>query len=118
MLIHLVKTTEEFFNGVWEYNKTSEIRKNDRNYQVGNILLQQEYNTAERALTGRFVLSHITYVLTAEQYSEGLKEGYCMLSLNTFLKYQSVRPLKIHLIQNYGCLVQVDENKYIDIQEL
>ena len=37
--IHTLKIETEFFKAVKERRKTFEIRKNDRNFQVGDILI-------------------------------------------------------------------------------
>ncbi|HBD0694848.1 TPA: DUF3850 domain-containing protein, partial [Enterococcus faecalis] len=41
-VIHTLKIETEFFKAVKERRKTFEIRKNDRNFQVGDILILEE----------------------------------------------------------------------------
>ncbi len=69
-----VKTAPSYFDAAMAGKKMFELRKNDRNYQVGRKLLQKEFKDNE--YTGREILQEITYLL--EDYT-GLEEGYCIL---------------------------------------
>ncbi|MHC5722582.1 MAG: DUF3850 domain-containing protein [Nostoc sp.] len=58
--------------------KTFELRKNDRNYQVGDSLTLIEINpTNELAPTGRQTNKEVVYLLTGW----GLQEGYVVLAI-------------------------------------
>ena len=37
-MIHALKTLPEYFEAVWENKKTFELRKNDRDFKVGDYL--------------------------------------------------------------------------------
>jgi hypothetical protein len=75
---HCLKTINPYFNDVKSGNKTFEIRKNDRDFKVGDLLLLQEYHRGE--FTGEAFWRVITYVLSdAEQF--GLKDGYVILGI-------------------------------------
>jgi ASC-1-like (ASCH) protein len=41
---HRLKTWPEYFEALLSGKKTFEIRKNDRDYQVNDLLLLQKYN--------------------------------------------------------------------------
>lgn len=69
-----VKTAPSYFEAAMAGKKMFELRKNDRNYQVGRKLLQKEFKDNE--YTGRELLQEITYLL--EDYT-GLEDGYCIL---------------------------------------
>lgn len=73
--IHEVKLGTEFFDDALSNRKTFEIRKNDRDYRVGDLLELKEY--ANGAETGRTLTKYVAYIL--EEYS-GLLEGYCIMS--------------------------------------
>lgn len=71
-----VKTAPSYFEAAMAGKKMFELRKNDRNYQVGRKLLQKEFKDNE--YTGRALLQEITYLL--EDYT-GLEDGYCILGV-------------------------------------
>ena len=75
---HDLKISSSYFWPVKAGRKTAELRKDDRNYQVGDILNLQEYNNGK--YTGRCVSVDVTHVLrNCEEY--GLMAGYCILSI-------------------------------------
>ena len=74
--VHSVKIGKEFFEDVKNNIKTFELRKNDRNYKVGEILELHEYEAGEE--TGRTCRKLITYML--KEFT-GLQDGYCILGL-------------------------------------
>jgi ASC-1-like (ASCH) protein len=59
---HRLKIWPEYFEAVLSGKKTFEIRKNDRDYQVNDLLLLQEYNPKTNEYTGREVLVEVTYI--------------------------------------------------------
>ena len=74
--VHSVKIGKEFFEDVKNNIKTFELRKNDRNYKVGEILELHEYEAGEE--TGRTCRKLITYML--KEFT-GLQDGYCILGI-------------------------------------
>ena len=65
---HELKTWIEYFDKVADGIKTFEIRKNDRNFQVGDILLLKEYCNKTEAYTGAFVEVEVTYILDKQPF--------------------------------------------------
>ncbi|UOE78430.1 DUF3850 domain-containing protein (plasmid) [Parageobacillus thermoglucosidasius] len=59
---HRLKTWPEYFEAVLSGKKTFEIRKNDRDFRVNDLLLLQEYNPKTEEYTGREVLVEVTYI--------------------------------------------------------
>jgi ASC-1-like (ASCH) protein len=59
---HRLKIWPEYFEAVLSGKKTFEIRKNDRDYQVSDLLLLQEYNPKTNEYTGRELLVEVTYI--------------------------------------------------------
>ena len=72
--VHEEKTAPSFFEAAMAGKKLFELRKNDRNYHVGDTLVQKEFK--ENEYTGRELIQEITFV--QEDYA-GLEEGYCIL---------------------------------------
>lgn len=58
--------------------KTFEVRKNDRGYQVGDILHLKEFDTDRNEYTGDSIYRKVTYILDDPQY---VKEGFVIMSL-------------------------------------
>lgn len=46
-MIHALKTLPEYFEAVWENKKTFELRKNDRDFKVGDYLAFNEWLVEE-----------------------------------------------------------------------
>jgi len=75
---HELKILPQFYNGVSSQRKTFEIRKDDRDYQVGDIIVLREFDGKE--YTGHMTKRIITYILRdAKEY--GLEDGYCILGI-------------------------------------
>lgn len=75
-MIHKLKILPEYFKAVADGTKTFEIRYNDRNFRVGDILLLYEFNGEK--CTGRMVSARISYIL---QDFMGLKDNYVAMSI-------------------------------------
>jgi hypothetical protein len=76
--VHDLKTWPEFFNAVEHGAKSFEIRKDDRNFQVGDILCLREWDPATKDYTGRSIRKTIRYILR-DALQFGLQEGYAIL---------------------------------------
>lgn len=70
---HAVKILPEYMTAVEDGLKTFEIRKNDRDYKVGDYVLLQEWDG--KGYTGWQVIVEITYITDYEQ-----KPGYVVFS--------------------------------------
>lgn len=73
------KILPEYFKDVCSGKKTFEIRKDEDNANVGDILILKEWD-GER-FTGKQAIKQISYVLRNVP-GYGLKEGYCILGWN------------------------------------
>ena len=79
-MVHKLKILPEYFEPIVRGEKTFELRKDDRGYNVGDILDLMEWNLNGHFFTGRMKSKRITYILrNAPQY--GLMDGYCILGL-------------------------------------
>lgn len=80
MSVHELKTWPEYFVPITEGRKNFEYRKNDRGFEVGDILLLREYEPDGMGrYTGRFVERHVTFVLLGPLM--GVPPGYAILSI-------------------------------------
>ena len=75
-MVHKLKTAPNYFEKVVTKEKSFEVRYNDRNFQVGDILKLMEY--VEGSYTGCSVYAKVIYIL---QDFEGLQHNYVVLSI-------------------------------------
>ena len=74
---HYIKILPVYYNAIDSGEKSFEVRYNDRNYHVHDILhLQEWYNDN---YTGREMAVEVTYLLDAPDYC---KEGYVIMSIS------------------------------------
>lgn len=77
---HYLKCETEYYQQVEKGIKTFELRKNDRDYQVGDIIHLKE--SVKGVETGREIFPSLVVTYILENCPEyGLKEGYCILQL-------------------------------------
>jgi hypothetical protein len=74
---HFLKCWPEFFQSVKIGDKMADLRKDDRNYQIGDTLFLREYDPKRDMFTGHTCFVTITAVL---RNFGGLMPGYCVLS--------------------------------------
>jgi len=77
MKTHHLKTWPEYFEATFVRDKLFEIRKNDRDYHVGDRLVLCEYDQARDEYTGRELLIYVDYVLDLHDVTP--LEGYVAL---------------------------------------
>lgn len=77
MAVHEIKIAPKFFEYQKNGKKKWELRKNDRDYKVGDTLILKEFRDGENQYyTGRMLSRVITYILPEH---EGLTPGYVIL---------------------------------------
>lgn len=102
MRTHELKTWPIYFAAVRDGSKTFEVRKNDRDFAVGDVLRLREWSPAlvgglyaddpnPSCTSGRYVVFHprgytglthemrVTYVLHGGEF--GIEAGFCVLGL-------------------------------------
>lgn len=79
MKLHELKIKPVYYNAVVKGEKRFEIRKDDRNFKVGDLIRLQEF---DRKYTGRDSIYEIIYKLDGGEY--GLEKGYCILSIKPY----------------------------------
>lgn len=85
MKVHSLKTIHQFFQDVWNEEKSFEIRNNDRNFQIDDLLLLQEYDANNNKYSGREILCDITYILYDFEV-EGIMTGFCVIGISIVKK--------------------------------
>ena len=75
---HEIKIDTKFYARVADGQKTFEIRKNDRDYQVGDVLCMREYDPKGEYYIdhSHMLIANIVYMSTFQQ-----KEGYVVLGI-------------------------------------
>lgn len=76
--VHALKIDPEYFMAVARGDKTFEVRKNDRPFEVNDIIALNELDDTREGYSGRTLLLRITYILDNPEY---VKEGYVVLGL-------------------------------------
>lgn len=74
--VHKLKIHPEYFEAVSKRKKNFEIRKNDRDFKVGDILILKEFVPENNEFTSRFITREITYITDYAQ-----NENYVVLSV-------------------------------------
>lgn len=78
-MTHELKILPEYYRAVIERRKTFEVRKNDRNFKVGDKIRLREFDPDYKLkYTGREWYGKITYILKSPIYC---KKGYVIMSI-------------------------------------
>ena len=78
--VHQLKTWNPYYDAIISGKKKFEVRKDDRNFQVGDTLLLREWNPDTKEYSGRKIAFEIGYKLCGNE-NLGIKDGYCILGL-------------------------------------
>ena len=78
-IVHELKVHIEYFNHLKSGIKDFEVRRNDRDYKLGDELLLKEYNPVTQSLTGNFIHRLVVYILEGGQF--GVQKGYIVMGL-------------------------------------
>lgn len=81
MRVHELKVVPQFWEGLAGATKTFEIRRNDRHFQVGDTLILREYDHSIGFVSEATVTAKVSYILHAEDFPAGLREGYVILGM-------------------------------------
>lgn len=88
-MIHELKQLSEYFEAVISGEKLFEVRKNDRDYKVGDLLALNEYDAECKCYTGNSCLVYVDYILTDNEYC---KEDYCVMSIKPCIVLKKTSP--------------------------
>lgn len=79
-MIHKLKTWPEYFHQVFMGYKIFEVRKNDRDFKVGDWLQLEEFDPKTEKYTGRNVSRRITYILKSSK-DFGIIDGFVVMAI-------------------------------------
>ena len=89
MKLHKLKLTQPYFDQVKYHNgkvenffKKFEVRKNDRDYQVGDLLLLLEYDPKTKEYLNDGYFTEINYILDLQESLGICNSEYVILGLN------------------------------------
>ena len=77
-MIHELKILPRWFEDVCYQKKSFEIRKNDRDFKVGDTLILKEWDGEK--YTGREVKRTVSYIYYGDG-TYGLSEGYVVMAI-------------------------------------
>lgn len=77
-MVHELKCWCEYFDAVANGMKPFEVRCDDRDYQIGDILHLKEYSKHTEAYTGAEIKRLVTYTLRGKPF---VPEGYVIMGL-------------------------------------
>ncbi len=77
---HELKCWPEFFKAMASLDKLFEIRKNDRDFKIGDILYLREWDPSQAVYTGAALTRRVTYLT---DFPSAMKDGYICMGLTT-----------------------------------
>uniref|UniRef100_A0A6M3KD99 DUF3850 domain-containing protein n=1 Tax=viral metagenome TaxID=1070528 RepID=A0A6M3KD99_9ZZZZ len=78
-MIHTLKTWPELFSATVSGHKTFEVRRNDRDFAINDMLCLREWNPTNKAYTGRELTCLVEYILEGGQF--GISGEYIVMSI-------------------------------------
>lgn len=85
--IHTIKIAPKYLNAVVAGQKKAELRKNDRNYKVGDVLLLKEWKHGR--YTDREWAAVVTYVLPVNEVITDV-DNWVVLSIRSMSPFEVV----------------------------
>lgn len=85
MKLHDLKVLPEYYKDIASGRKSFEARKNDRDFEVGDILRLREYHPGNEfgmvcaGYTGEEVLARIDYILYGGEF--GIDKDFCVMAI-------------------------------------
>lgn len=89
-MIHELKTDPKYFAAVRSGEKRFELRRNDRDFHVGDHLALNEYDLATKTYTGRSELVQVIYMLNPNDVMT-CPAGFAVMSISRESECDSVR---------------------------
>lgn len=80
MTLHELKIWPTYFDAVVDGAKTFELRRDDRGFRAGDMLLLREWNPNTNSYTGRSVRCRVDYLLAGSP-EFGLLRGFVVMAI-------------------------------------
>lgn len=84
MKVHDLKIWPEQYQKVINGHLSFQYRENDRNYQMGDVLILSEWNPKMNEFTGRKIGARVKYVfdeMTSGDVPVHIAPGFCVMSI-------------------------------------
>ena len=81
--IHRLKTVNPYFTDIWNFRKMFEVRRNDRDFRVGDKLVLLEYDPKDDTYSKRGIETSIDYIMEDPKFC---KEGFIVIQLSLQMK--------------------------------
>lgn len=116
MTVHTLKTWTTYFQQMRSGKKTFEIRKNDRGFQLGDLLICWDYDPELEQYSGDKLYYRVTYLTDASDFG-ALSEGFVCMSLSplefpVFLVLQAASDQGVSLTDDQAGWVLWNETGY------
>lgn len=90
-MVHELKTWPHHFAKIRQGLKTFEVRRNDRGFASGDVLVLREYSPGTDEYSGEQLTVLVTSILDGvEGAAFGIKSGFCVMSIR---KLDRIRPV-------------------------
>jgi hypothetical protein len=84
MATHLLKTWPEPFADAWYGRKRFEVRRFDREFQLGDVLELREYLPGENRYTGAWIRAEVRYITPPGTWGLPADIGVLGIAVHTF----------------------------------
>ena len=80
MVTHKLKVWSEYMDDLISRKKSFEVRFNDRNFQLGDVLVLLEYDQKKNEYLDREFKVEVTYILDNSVF-DAVKDGYVVMAI-------------------------------------
>lgn len=82
MAHHELKTWPDLYESMASKIKQFDIRKNDKNFEVGDTLILKKWDPETEKYTGNILNANVDYIMFGGQF--GIEEEYCIMSISVW----------------------------------
>lgn len=84
---HDLKISADYYRDVVLEKKQFEVRKNDRDFQVGDVLALHEYSCRFETYSGNVVFCRVVYLLAGSEFP-ALDSDYCVMGIKAIHEHR------------------------------